>query len=140
MNSLVFQTTTRAVTPLLLAFSLFMLLRGHNEPGGGFIGGLLAVTAFALYALAFDAQQARRLLRVPPRLLVGLGLLLAVASGCAAWLAGQPFMQGLWLPFILPGEVKPGTVLLFDVGVYLIVLGATLLALLTLSEDQPCSS
>ena len=49
VNSLVFRTTTRAVTPLLLAFSLFMLLRGHNEPGGGFIGGLLAVTAFALY-------------------------------------------------------------------------------------------
>ena len=118
-----------------MAFSLFMLLRGHNEPGGGFIGGLLAATAFALYALAFDAGQARRLLRVPPRLLIGLGLLLALASGCLAWTAGQPFMFGIWLPFTLPAELKLGSVLLFDVGVYLVVLGAALLVLLTLSEE-----
>lgn len=135
MNSLVFQTTTRALTPLLLSFSFFMLLRGHNEPGGGFIGGLLAVTAFALYALAFDAAQARRLLRVPPRLLVAVGLLLAMGSGCIAWLAGQPFMLGLWLPFELPAELKVGTVLMFDVGVYLVVTGASLLVLLTLFEE-----
>jgi multicomponent Na+:H+ antiporter subunit B len=112
-----------------------MLLRGHNEPGGGFIGGLLAVTAFALYALAFDAAQARRLLRVPPRLLVALGLLLAMGSGCIAWLAGQPFMLGLWLPFELPAGLKVGTVLMFDVGVYLVVTGASLLVLLTLFEE-----
>lgn len=135
MNSLVFRTTTRAVTPLLLAYSLFMLLRGHNEPGGGFIGGLLAVTGFALYALAFDARQARALLRVSPRTLTAIGLLLAAASGCMAWLVGQPFMLGLWLPFELPAELKLGTVLLFDIGVYLVVLGAALLVLLTLSEE-----
>lgn len=135
MKSLVFQTTTRAVTPLLLAFSLFMLLRGHNEPGGGFIGGLLAVTAFALYALAFDARRARALLRVSPRTLTALGLLLAVGSGGLAWLVGQPFMRGLWLPAELPAELKLGTVLLFDIGVYLVVLGAVLLALLSLSEE-----
>jgi multicomponent Na+:H+ antiporter subunit B len=135
VNSLVFRTTTRAVTPLLLAFSLFMLLRGHNEPGGGFIGGLLAVTAFALYALAFDSRQARALLRVSPRTLTAIGLVLIVASGCLAWLAGQPFMLGLWLPFDLPAELKLGTVLLFDIGVYLVVLGAALLVLLTLSEE-----
>lgn len=135
MNSLVFQTTTRFLTPLLMAFSMFTLLRGHNEPGGGFIGGLLAATAFALYALAFDAAQARRLLRIPPRLLIGLGLLLALASGCFGWVGGQPFMFGVWLPFALPAELKLGSVLLFDVGVYFVVLGAALLVLLTLSED-----
>jgi multicomponent Na+:H+ antiporter subunit B len=135
VNSIVFQTTTRAITPVLLAFSLFMLLRGHNEPGGGFIGGLLAVTAFALYTLAFDARQARALLRVSPQFLTAIGLLLATASGCLAWLAGQPFMLGLWLPVEFPAELKIGTVLLFDVGVYLVVLGAALLVLLTLSEE-----
>ncbi len=135
MNSLVFRATTRAVTPLLLAFSIFMLLRGHNEPGGGFIGGLLAVTAFALYALAFDARQASALLQISPRTLTGVGLLLAVGSGCLAWLTGQPFMRGLWLPVDLPAELKLGTVLLFDIGVYMVVLGAALLVLLTLSEE-----
>ncbi len=134
MKSLVFQATTRAVTPLLLAFSLFMLLRGHNEPGGGFIGGLLAVAAFALYALAFDARRARALLGVSPQTLTATGLLLATGSGGAAWLAGQPFMAGLWLSAALPAELKLGTVLLFDVGVYLVVLGAAALVLLTLRE------
>lgn len=134
MRSLVFQATTRAVTPLLLAFSLFMLLRGHNEPGGGFIGGLLAVAAFALYALAFDARRARALLGVSPQALTATGLLLATGSGGAAWLAGQPFMAGLWLSPALPAELKLGTVLLFDVGVYLVVLGAAALVLLTLRE------
>ncbi len=136
MNSVIFQTATRALTPLLVAFSLFMLLRGHNEPGGGFIGGLLAVTAFALYALAFDARQARRLLRLSPRSLAAVGLLLAAFSGCGAWLTGQPFMQGVWLPFELPAELKLGTVLLFDIGVYFVVLGAALLVLLPLTEEE----
>lgn len=135
MNSPVFQTTTRAVTPLLLVFSIFMLLRGHNEPGGGFIGGLLAVTAFAMYALAFDAKQALKLLYFSPRAMMAGGLLLAGASGCLAWLVGQPYMYGLWIPGNLPNELKLGTVLLFDIGVYLVVLGAASLILLTLKEE-----
>lgn len=135
MNSPVFQATTRVITPLLLAFSLFMLLRGHDQPGGGFIGALLAVAAFALYALAFDARSAARLLGISPRLLTAVGLTLAAASGIPALWWGEPFMRGLWLPLVLPTEIKLGTVLLFDVGVYLTVLGAVLLSLLTLSEE-----
>ena len=136
MNSVVFQTTTRFVTPILLLFSVFMLLRGHNEPGGGFIGGLLAATAFVLYALAYDTDRAERLLRFSPRVLIGTGLLAAVGSGCFAWFVGQPFMYGLWLPTDLPTGIKVGTVLLFDVGVYLVVMGAVLLFIFTLHEDS----
>jgi multicomponent Na+:H+ antiporter subunit B len=138
MNSLVFRATTQVVTPLLLALSVFMLLRGHNEPGGGFIGGLLAAAAFALYALAFDSGQARRLLYFPPGLLAAGGLLIAALSGCAAWLTGQPFMHGLWVPSEFPAELKLGTVLLFDIGVYFVVIGSVLLVLLTLGEDEAC--
>ncbi len=135
MSSLIFQTATRGITPILLLFSLFMLLRGHNDPGGGFIGGLVAVTAFALYILAFDARETRRILRFPPHTLVVWGLLAALASGCFAWLIGEPFMKGLWVPFDLPVELKLSTVLLFDIGVYLVVLGASLMILLSLSEE-----
>jgi len=135
VNSIIFKATTRMVTPLLLAFSVFMLLRGHNEPGGGFIGGLLAVAAFALYALVFSAREGRGLLGVRPRSLIGVGLMLAITSGCLAWLTGQPFMHGLWLPLEFPAELKVGTVLLFDIGVYLVVTGSALLVLLTLGED-----
>jgi multicomponent Na+:H+ antiporter subunit B len=138
MNSLVFRATTQVVTPLLLALSVFMLLRGHNEPGGGFIGGLLAAAAFALYALAFDSGQARRLLYFTPGLLAAGGLLIAALSGCVAWLTGQPFMHGLWVPSEFPAELKLGTVLLFDIGVYFVVIGSVLLVLLTLGEDEAC--
>jgi len=133
--AVVFQTTTRFVTPLLLLFSVYMLLRGHNEPGGGFIGGLLAATAFTLYGLAFDVLQAKRLLRVSPHTLVGLGLTAAVGSGLVGLLIGQPFMYALWVPSELPTGLKVGTVLLFDIGIYLVVLGAVLLFILTLYED-----
>jgi multicomponent Na+:H+ antiporter subunit B len=135
VNSLIFQTTTRVLTPLLVAFSLFVLLRGHNEPGGGFIGGLLAVAGFALYALAFDDDAAKRLIRVPPRILAAVGLLLAAGSGCLAWLGGGVFLEGVWLPVEFPAELKLGTVLLFDIGVYLVVIGSASLILLTLREE-----
>jgi len=135
MSSLIFQTATRGITPILLAFSLFMLFRGHNDPGGGFIGGLLAVMAFALNILAFAPAEARKLLRVSPRALMVTGLLMAAGSGCLAWLSGEPFMQGQWLPAELPAELKPGSVLVFDIGVYCVVLGASMMILLSLSEE-----
>ncbi len=71
--SLILSTATRYLLPLLLLFSLFLLLRGHNEPGGGFVGGLVAVAAFALYALAAGTQEARSLLRVDTRTLMAVG-------------------------------------------------------------------
>lgn len=135
MNSLILRTTTRFVAILLVVFSIFVLVRGHNEPGGGFIGGLQIATAFMLYGLAFSPQEALRLLRVDPRTLMGLGLLLAGGSGLVAPLLGEPYMTGQWLPFAVPVIKKIGTVVIFDVGVYLVVLGTTLLILLTLSEE-----
>jgi len=135
MRSLILQTSSRFLVVLLLLFSLFYLLRGHNMPGGGFIGGLLGASSFALYMLAFGVDAARRLLRVAPRTLVGAGLLLAAAGGSAALLAGQPFLTGLWLPWEVPGIGKISTVLLFDIGVYVVVVGTTLLMVFTLAEE-----
>ena len=117
MPSLILRTATRSLLPLLLLFSLFILLRGHNEPGGGFIGGLLAAGGLSLYMLAYDAAAALRLLRVDPRVLIGLGLLTAALSGCVALLAGRPFLTGLWATRPVPGLGKVSTVLLFDIGV-----------------------
>ena len=134
-SSLIFQTSTRFLQVLLLMFSVFMLLRGHNEPGGGFIGGLLAASAFALYMLAFDVDAARDRLRGRPMFLVGVGLLVAAASGAAALLVGRPFLTGLWLTRPIPGIGKISTLLTFDIGVYLVVLGTTLLILFTLAEE-----
>ena len=135
MKSLILRTASRYLMVLLVLFSVFILFRGHNEPGGGFVGGLLIAGAFALYALAYKAEAARRLLRFDPRTIIGVGLVTAAVSGLAAMWHGQPFLTGLWLPYRIPFLGKLGTVFFFDLGVYLVVLGTTVLILFTLEEE-----
>ena len=135
MKSLILRTASRYLMVLLVLFSVFILFRGHNEPGGGFVGGLLIAGAFALYSLAYEAEAARRLLRLDPRTIIGVGLVTAAVSGLAAVWHGQPFLTGLWLPYPIPFLGKLGTVFFFDLGVYLVVLGTTLLILFTLEEE-----
>ena len=138
MRSLILVTAARLLTPLLLLFSVFLLLRGHNEPGGGFAGGLVASAAFILLAISRDPAAARRALRVEPQILIGAGLLVAIAAGVLGLLVGDPLLTGQWLEIPLPGEgeLDLGTPLVFDVGVYLVVLGATLTMVLTLAEED----
>jgi len=134
-QSLILSTATRYLLPLLLLFSFFLLLRGHNEPGGGFVGGLVAAAAFALYAIAVDVQRTRQMLKVQPRTLVGAGVLTAAVSGVIPLLAGKPFLSALWIKQPFPVFGKVGTPLLFDIGVYLLVLGVTLMIIFALAED-----
>lgn len=136
MRSLILAAATRVVFPLLLLFSVFLLFRGHNEPGGGFVGGLVAATAYALLALAGGVASARRVLPARPEALIGVGLLTALASGLVGLAAGRPFLTGLWGDVSLPVVGKPGTPVLFDAGVYLTVVGVVLLILLTLQEED----
>jgi multicomponent Na+:H+ antiporter subunit B len=139
MDSLILRTASRVIMPLQLAFSLVLLLRGHNEPGGGFIGGLVAACGIALYGIAHGIPEARRFLRLQPQTLIALGLLCAVVSGLAAMFAGLPFLTGLWggsVPTLVVGQLKFGTPLLFDTGVYLVVAGVAMLMVFTLAEDR----
>ncbi len=133
MSPIVLRTAARYLVPLLLLLSLFLLWRGHNEPGGGFVGGLVVAAAFVLRALAEGAASARQALRVGPRTLIGAGLLVMAAAGTAGLLRGEPFLTGLWLGGH-PGGLALGTPLLFDVGVYLVVAGVSLVILLELAE------
>ncbi len=135
MTSFILRAATGYLMPLLLLLSVFMLLRGHNEPGGGFIGGLLAAAAFAFHALAWGPRATLELLRADPRTIIAAGLAAALLAGVVAAAAGEPFLTAHWLPIALPGVGKVGTPLLFDVGVYLVVVGTTTLILLTLGED-----
>ncbi len=135
MTSHILKTTTRLLLPLLLLFSLFLLHRGHNEPGGGFVGGLVAAAAFALFTIAYTVREARAILAVPPRVLFGLGLLCAASSGVPAMATGRPFMTALWLPVDLPALGKLGTPFLFDAGVYLVVVGVVLMIIFSLAEE-----
>ena len=135
MKSVILSTATRYLLPLLLLFSIFALLRGHNEPGGGFVGGLVASAAFTLFALAHDVERARAILPLNPRLLIAAGLLIAVTSGLIGMLFGEPFMTTAWDSREIPVVGKMGTPLLFDVGVYLAVMGVALTIIFSLAGE-----
>ena len=132
VTSPIFRTAARLLMPLLLLFSVFLLVRGHNEPGGGFVGGLIAAAAFALYGIAFGVQRARQALLVRPMTLLGAGLLIAMVSGVPAVLRGQPFLTALWVST----PVALGTPVLFDIGVFLVVAGVVLMMIFTLAEES----
>ncbi len=135
MKSLVLRTATRLLMPLLLVFSVFLLFRGHNSPGGGFVGGLVAAAAFAVYAIAFGVKGARSALGFGPRVLIGGGLLAALGSALVSPITGQIFMTAQWTSASYPAIGKLGTPLIFDFGVYLVVLGVVLTIILTLAEE-----
>ncbi len=121
---------------LLLALSAVVLLRGHNEIGGGFVGGLMAALAFAIVSLAHGVERARARLRLHPLSLAGGGLLLALASGLPGLLLHGDFLRHVWFEAEVLGlHIKQGTTLLFDLGVYTAVLGAMLAFLFGLRRE-----
>jgi multicomponent Na+:H+ antiporter subunit B len=138
MNSLIFKTVSRFLVGLMLLFSIFLLLRGHNEPGGGFIGGLVAAAGIIVYGIADGPAAVRDILRVDPRAIAMAGLFTALLAGVLAAFGGAPFLTGLWT-FIgaTPGDkgLALGTPLVFDIGVYLVVVGGVLGMVLALEEE-----
>jgi multicomponent Na+:H+ antiporter subunit A len=113
----------RPLAWLMLGASLLLLWRGHNLPGGGFIGGLVAACGLILLVLTYGHGQIRRVLPVRPAQLIGIGLGIAALAGILGLLSGQTFLEGLW---IFPGGLPLGTPLLFDAGVFLTVSGSAL--------------
>lgn len=138
-ESLFFKTIVQLLFPVILIFSTFLFLRGHNAPGGGFIAGLLAAVSFAVLGLSFGVPTLIRVYRFQSFSLIRWGLCLAVLSGFGAVLFknGGQYFQGLWGTIWIPilGEVYVGTPFLFDLGVYLVVLGIGVNFTLTLMED-----
>lgn len=130
MNTLIFRTMAPFISVLMLLFSIIVLLRGHNDPGGGFIGGLIAASSAAVYGMAHGVGEVRRILRFNPIGFAGLGVAIAALSGLLSALYGDPFLTGLWLPAHLFGT--PG---LFDIGVYFVVFG-TITAVALALEDS----
>ena len=137
MRTLIFRTVAPYLTSLMVLFSIFVLLRGHNAPGGGFIGGLIAASAFAIYGIACGVSPVRRALRFHPMSIAGVGLLLAALAGIVSLFAGVPFMTGLWIyPRLFGVEVPLATVMVFDTGVYLVVTGTITSIALALEERE----
>ncbi len=134
MKTIILKTASSYLLPVLLLFSVFILLRGHYLPGGGFVGGLIASIAFVLHAFSNGLSNTKTLLKFHPGFLMPLGLALAFISGMAPLLFDLPFMTGLWYPDSFPVLGSIGSALFFDMGVYLVVIGVTLTIIFTIAD------
>ncbi|MFT2009436.1 MnhB domain-containing protein [Pontibacter sp. 13R65] len=180
MKTLILAVAIRLFIPLFVIFSVYILFRGHNHPGGGFIGGLICAIAFIFHTMAhgpkdtaftfftfkyyrpaiakeknrvalplwilyknfFFKKEVRtsqnwhvRLWMVDPIFIIASGLFLAATSGVFGLLGNQPYMTALWADFYLPIFGKPGTPIMFDFGVYLLVLGVVLKITFVMAEE-----
>jgi multicomponent Na+:H+ antiporter subunit B len=132
----IFRIAARNLRPMLLVLSIVVLYRGHNQPGGGFIGGLLAASAYILYAMAYGADAARLKLRLPVLSFLGVGLSVILLSGLWGLFTGENFLTGRWImiDFPLLSEIHFGTPMLFDFGVYITVIGVLLTIMFSIME------
>ncbi len=135
-HPLILAVLSRLLLPMALLVSVFLLLRGHNLPGGGFIAGLITAVALILQYLASGVAWTRDRLLVDASRLTGAGVLVAGLTGLASWAFSRPFLTSAHghphLPLV--GEVPLASAMVFDLGVYLTVVGATLLILASLGK------
>ncbi|WP_217585521.1 Na(+)/H(+) antiporter subunit B [Lentibacillus saliphilus] len=137
-NDLIFRTTTSLIAFILLGFSIYLLLAGHNSPGGGFIGGLMTSSAILLMYMAYGMDIVKKILPINFRLLILIGLLIAVTTGIVSLFIGVPFLSQTFTYVTLPifGKIELATAMIFDIGVFLTVLGVTITIISTIAEDQ----
>ncbi|KGX87564.1 Na(+)/H(+) antiporter subunit B [Pontibacillus litoralis] len=138
-NDLILRTTTNLIAFILLAFSVYLFLAGHNAPGGGFIGGLMTAAAIVLMYMTYGFESVSKIIPINFRFLIPVGLLIAVLTGIGSFLFGAPFLSqtfGHFSEIPILGDVELATAMLFDLGVYLTVVGVTLTIILTIANDQ----
>ena len=125
MTTVILTTVARAVLPLVLLFSIYLLARGHNSPGGGFIAGVMAGIVIALQYAAFGSKYVRGMFRFDSLFILATGMLLAAGTGVASIVFGFPFLTSTFWIFHLPflGEVELASAFFFDLGVFLVVVG-----------------
>ena len=131
-------TTARGLFHVTLMISVWLAFRGHNAPGGGFIGGLVAASAFVMLYLARGAVALRRAVRLAPSTLIGVGLATSALTGLAPVVLGDQLLESDIIPFTLPiiGDVKFASSVVFDLGVYVLVVGVVLLVISELGADH----
>ncbi|QPQ29525.1 Na(+)/H(+) antiporter subunit B [Lysinibacillus sp. JNUCC 51] len=137
-NDVIIQFTTKIVFFIIFFFSIHIFLAGHYTPGGGFVGGLLTSSAIVLLVLAFDLNTVRKVLPINYTYLTAIGLLLALATAAFPMFLGKPFFTHFFDYFDLPllGKQSLHTAMLFDSGVYLVVVGVTMTIIQTIGEDE----
>jgi multicomponent K+:H+ antiporter subunit A len=131
-------TLGRMLMPVAAVISVFFLLRGHNAPGGGFVGGLVMAIAFIVQYMVGGTLWVESRMRIHPQYWMAAGLLSAAGAGIGAWLISRNFLTSLEWDLHLPiiGDLHLSSTLLFDLGVYLLVIGATTLMLVALAHQS----
>ncbi|MBU9722540.1 MULTISPECIES: Na(+)/H(+) antiporter subunit B [Bacillaceae] len=137
-NFLMLHTITRIVSFIILSFSIYLFFAGHNNPGGGFIGGLMTATALLLLYISFDIKKIKKAIPFDYSTIIAIGLLIAIVTGLNSLLFGDPFLTQYFEYYTVPvlGEIELTTALPFDLGIYLVVVAVALLSILTIAEDD----
>lgn len=134
MKTIILATAIKLLMPLFFIFSLYLLFRGHNDPGGGFIGGLIGSIGFVFYTMTYGPKETKRKYKINAMAIMATGLLVAGISGMVSVFFGDPFLTAIWADNYLPFIGRPSTPLVFDIGVYILVIGIVLKITLTMSE------
>jgi multicomponent Na+:H+ antiporter subunit B len=137
-NDVILQTATKIVLFIIVLFSVYIFFAGHYTPGGGFVGGLLTSGAIILLLLAFDMKTVAKILPVNYMSMTALGLLIAIGTGAGALLFNKPFLTHAFTykDFPVLGKLSLHTAALFDLGVFLVVVGVTMTIIQTIGEDE----
>jgi multicomponent Na+:H+ antiporter subunit B len=136
MRNIILEKIATLFLRVMALSAIALLLRGHNQPGGGFIGGIILSTGFILYGMVFGTSKIRKVMVFDSRIWMGIGLLLVVTAALIPAFAGQPPLTGLWFTAHLPliGTFHMGTPQLFDTGVFIAVVGVILSIIITIME------
>ncbi|MFD0961780.1 Na+/H+ antiporter subunit A [Paenibacillus chungangensis] len=136
-NDVILRKVSKLAIVIILLFSLYLFYNGHHHPGGGFIGALMASAAFILMAMSYGMKSVHRIIPMDFRKLTALGILIALLTGMGSFLFDVPFLSHTFDYFQIPllGELELATALLFDLGVYLTVIGVTMTIIFTIGRD-----
>ncbi|MBV7334713.1 Na(+)/H(+) antiporter subunit B [Chloroflexi bacterium TSY] len=136
MTELYMRLLDRILTPILLLLAFWLLLRGHNQPGGGFIAGLVVAAAFELRILSRGDEVVRQNIGSFLQPMIGIGLMIALLSAAIGVLSGNFFYGTWWEIHAGPIHLDIGTPMTFDIGVFLVVLAVVTSFLLGLSREE----
>ena len=137
-NNLILQFTSKIVFFMIFFFAVHIFFAGHYTPGGGFVGGLLMASAIVLLVIAYDLKTVQKILPLNYMYVTAIGLILALGTAAFPMLLNKPFFTHFFDYFTLPliGKTSLHTAALFDLGVFLVVVGVTMTIIQTIGEDE----